>query len=519
MTDESMTHRELVGEAINRKDSGNNPNDELYNNVHVTQDNGILSKLRLFEATLDRKLGIESQAIDRKLPEDKSHVPWHQQLSMALLWASGTLNTSCFATGFLGHEFGLSLGQAVVITIFASILGSAVTGFTATFGAATGLRQISVSRYSFGWWPNKIVAALNTITQIGWSAVSCITGGLALIAVADGHLSLVCGIIVIAVVAMLVSFVGLKAILVYERYAWFIFFVIFMVLFGEAGRFADNKTPSSLAGLDLSGTILSLFAIIYGSSASWCTMASDYYVHYPADVSRVKVFFMTTCGIAVPTCVGMLSGCTVASSLNKRPDWAQVYDEEGIGFLIQEILYPRVFAKIMLTLFVLSGINVNVISFYSSAISCQQFARPCSRLPRFIWTLLTFVVVLALSLGGREQLNAYLQNFLSILGYWSTSYFVILFSEHYVFRKGNFENYDLDGWDDPKRLPNGFAALVAFLLGMVAWVMGMVETWYVGPLGRLVGITGGDVANEFAFVVTIISYVPIRMLEFKIFKK
>jgi purine-cytosine permease-like protein len=47
---------------------------------------------------------------------------------MALLWASGTMNTSCFATGFLGWEFGLSLKQSILITIFASILGGAITG-------------------------------------------------------------------------------------------------------------------------------------------------------------------------------------------------------------------------------------------------------------------------------------------------------------------------------------------------------------------------------------------------------
>ncbi|KAH9993920.1 permease for cytosine/purines, uracil, thiamine, allantoin-domain-containing protein [Xylariaceae sp. FL0662B] len=514
--DAEMGQIKSDADALNGKEIRSVATDELYNNVRVTQDNGFLSKLRLVEAKLDAKLGIESQAIDRKRPEDKRPVPWHQQLSMALLWASSTLNTSCFATGFLGRELGLSLRQSIVITIFASLLGGAVTGFSAIFGAATGLRQISVSRYSFGWWPNKIIAALNTIVQIGWAAVSCITGGLALNAVADGHLSLVVGIIIIAVVALLISFIGLKAILVYERYAWFIYFVIFMIFFGETGRFADNTTPSSLSGADLSGSVLSLLAIVYGSSASWCTMASDYYVHYPVDVSRVKVFFMTTFGITIPTCIGMLAGCVVASALNNRPDWAGTYEDDGIGFLIQDMLYPRGFAKLILTLLVLSGINVNVISVYSAAISCQQFARPLARIPRFIWTFLCFLVILAVALGGREQLNAYLQNFLSLLGYWCTSYFAILFLEHYVFRKGSFENYDLDAWNEPSQLPIGLGALVAFLLGVVAWVMGMVETWYVGPVGKLIGSSGGDVANEFALVVTFIVYLPARYLELKV---
>ncbi|KAI1324794.1 permease for cytosine/purines, uracil, thiamine, allantoin-domain-containing protein [Xylariaceae sp. FL0255] len=480
---------------------------------------GILAKLVRFEGRMDKALGVESHAIERKLPHERQPVSWWQELNMALLWASGTMNLSCFATGFLGWEFGLSLKQALLISIFSSILGGAVSGFTATMGAATGLRQISVSRYSFGWWPNKLVAALNAIVQIGWSAVACISGGLALTAVADGRLSLVVGIIILAVVSTIISLVGLKAILLYERFAWIIFFTIFLIFFGEVGKYADNKTPTELTGLDLSGTVLTLIAIIYGSSASWVSMSSDYYVHYPVDVSRVKVFLMTTFGIAIPTSIGMSAGCVVASALNNKPEWAAIYDDQGIGFLIQTFLYPRGFAKFILTLLVLSGINVNVISIYSSAISCQQLARPFARLPRFIWTLMLFVVILALALGGRAQLNVYLQDFLGLLGYWSTSYFVIVFSEHMIFRKGNFANYDLEGWNDPERLPHGFAAASAFLIGVVGWVVGMDSTWFVGPIAKQIGAYGGDVANELTLVITAVVFLPLRHLELKYFGK
>ncbi|KAI0859197.1 permease for cytosine/purines, uracil, thiamine, allantoin-domain-containing protein [Xylaria cubensis] len=481
------------------------------------EDSGILVYLRQIESKLDAKFGVESEAIERKLPEDRRPVKWHEELSMALLWASATMNTSCFATGFLGWELGLSLKQTISISILASILGAALPGFAATFGAATGLRQISVSRYSFGWWPNKIIAVLNATVQIGWGAVGCITGGLALTAASDGHLSLIVGIIILAVTAFLISFVGLKAILIYERYAWIIFFTIFLVFFGEIGRYADNTTPSPLKGADLAGSLLSLIAIVYGSSASWVSIVSDYYVHYPANVSRVKVFFLTTFGIAIPTSVGMVAGCVVASALNNRPDWADVYHTEGIGYLINTMLYPRGFAKVILTLLVLSGINVNVVCIYSAAIACQQFARPFARVPRFVWTLFCFVLILGLAMGGREQLNVYLQNFLSLLGYWSTSYFAILFIEHYVFRKGSFENYDLDAWNDPTRLPVGLGALAAFLVGVVGCVLGMVETWYVGPVGKLIGSHGGDVANELAFIATLATYLPARYFELKAF--
>lgn len=45
--------------------------------------------------------------------------------------------------------------------------------------------------------------------------------------------------------------------------------------------------------------------------------------------------------------------------------------------------------------------------------------------------------------------------------------------------------------------------------------MGMVETWYVGPLGGLIGEYGGDIANELAFGITALVYIPARYLELK----
>ncbi|KOS18593.1 Purine-cytosine permease fcyB [Escovopsis weberi] len=483
--------------------------------VELASSSSLVSRLRALEARMDRALGVESEAIARKRAEDKKPVPWHEELNMALLWASGIMNVSCFATGFLGAGFGLSLRQSVLITVFASLLGAAVSGYCATFGAATGLRQVSVSRYSFGWWPNKLVALLNSIQQLGWAAVSCITGGLALTAASEGRVSLVLGIVILAVVALAISFIGLNAILTYERYAWIIFFVIFLIIYGETGRHAVDGPPA-VQGEALTGAVLSLLAIVYGSSASWNAIASDYYVHYPADVSRVKVFLLTTCGIALPTSVGMVAGCVVASALSSKPEWSDAYDR-GLGYLIQTVLHPRGFAKFLLCLLVLSGINNVVLNIYSAAISFQQLARPFARLPRFVWTFVCFACILALALGGRANLNDYLQSFLSLLGYWCTSYGVILFEEHSFFRAGRFENYDLEGWNDPARLPHGFGAAVAFGLGVVAWCMGMDESWFVGPLARLIGQGGGDVAIELTFVVTALSYIPARHLEIKFF--
>lgn len=80
-----------------------------HNATTEKHDGGILARMRDLETAMDRKLGIESHAIERKLPEDRVNLTWKDSLTMAALWASGTMNLSCFATGFIGWEMGLDL--------------------------------------------------------------------------------------------------------------------------------------------------------------------------------------------------------------------------------------------------------------------------------------------------------------------------------------------------------------------------------------------------------------------------
>lgn len=218
----------------------------------------------------------------------------------------------------------------------------------------------------------------------------------------------------------------------------------------------------------------------------------------------------------LPTCLGMILGALCGSALNNKSDWLDSWDS-GIGFFVQTMVHPVGFAKFLLVILAFSGIAMNAIALYSAGLSVQQFARPLSVVPRFIWTCVMFVLIILLALVGRDQLLAFLQNFLSLLGYWNTSFFVILFIEHYVYRGGlhGFQGYDLDAWNNPSKLPFGWAGGFAFAAGIAGCVVGMSETWYVGSLARMIGEDGGDIGNELAFLFTLVVFVPGRYLERK----
>jgi purine-cytosine permease-like protein len=386
-----------------------------------------------------------------------------------------------------------------------------------------------------GFYPSSIIALLNVIEQLGWASVNCITGGLALSAVSDGRVSIAVGVVIIACVSLLFSFIGLRGVLLYEKYAWILFFIIFMIIYGEAAHHANLAAPPTVTGMTASGNVLSLISVVYGSSASWSSIVSDFYVHYPVNTPKIKIFLYTTLGITIPTCIGMLLGACISSALGTNPEWAAAY-ESGIGEILKTIIYPSGFAKFLLVLLVLSGskseltseigcwssdfnldftVGVNCIAIYSGALSAQLFAAPFAKVPRVIWSILVFGGILALGIAGRDHLLDVLENFLSLLGYWNTSFFAILFIEHYYFRAGSLANYDLDAWNTPSKMPVGYAGLTAFLCGAAGWIVGMVETYYVGALAAKIGADGGDIANELALVFTTVSYLPLRTLELK----
>jgi hypothetical protein len=106
-----------------------NDQPELPPNLQAVAHKGFLGTLRHYENLLDKKIGVEAHGPARILPEqrDPAYGKWSNQIVMALMWASGTMNLSCFTTGFLGWELGLSLSQTIWITIVASFIGSSVT--------------------------------------------------------------------------------------------------------------------------------------------------------------------------------------------------------------------------------------------------------------------------------------------------------------------------------------------------------------------------------------------------------
>jgi purine-cytosine permease-like protein len=257
--------------------------------------------------------------------------------------------------GILGPLFGLSVNDSIVITVFAAALGCIVPAFTATLCPPAGLRQIAVSRYAFGIWGSKLCGLLNVIVNIGFGTVSCIVAGQLISAVSDGTVTIVVGIVILSVASYILSIFGFRVIHYYEQVAWVLILILICANYGQAAQyFSPTPALSYTTGLDRTGAALSYFAVILGVATAWCSMAGDYYVHYPANISKSLVFGLTWVGLFLPTVFIVIFGVLLGGVILTNEDMSTIYYEDGFGAMLLATMSPSGWSKFVCVMYALS---------------------------------------------------------------------------------------------------------------------------------------------------------------------
>ena len=472
-----------------------------------------LRTLNQGEQWLDRKLGIETQGIDR-IPEDRKQPP--SILNVFLIWWGATCHIGTVPIGALGPVFGLPLGESIAAIVVGTWLGALCPAFCGTLGPKLGLRGVGTSRYSFGFWGAKLVAVLSVIIAGGFGVVNIVITGQLLSAVSDYKMTVSVGCILVTVISFVVSIFGFRYVHTFLKYCWILSVILLLILVGQAAPHAGADLPGFSTGLAHAGTWLSMFSISLSSTAGWASFASDYYCNYPASTPTWKVFALTQFGAFFPimfaTCVGAV--LANAALLGQVEPWYTTYGTYGLGGLVRETYHPLGWSKFCMVMLTFSVLGNNVLIFYSSGLALQFLGDYFHAVPRFIWSFLTAVALAALSIAGKAHLSTIISNFVSMLGYWAVAFTVILFVEdRFVRRKSG---YNLQAWDNPSQLPWGAAAVFSLLAGyLCGGLMGMAQVWYMGPVSRKFGPYGGDVGFFMTGAIVAVVYPIARHLELR----
>lgn len=278
------------------------------------------------------------------------------------------------------------------------------------------------------------------------------------------------------------------------------------------------NTPSQWSGLALAAAFLTYLAISFSYAAAWASCAADYYCNYRSTTPRWKIFTVTYAGLSVSTSVTLVLGACIGNAIFNYTPWTTTYDLHGLGGAIGDISHPNGWSKFVLVMSTFTVIGAAVACNYSSGLCAQLIGDHFHAVPRLVWSFLAMLAAMVLSIAGQAHLSALISDFCGLLGYWAICFSVVLFIEDQWFRRR--DGYNLEAWDTASLLPLGLAAVSSLAISYcVGGVLGMDQTWFVGPIARSFGGIGGDVGIYLCFVISIVTYWPLRTIEKRYVKR
>jgi len=445
--------------------------------------------------------GIELHGIERVPPDKRTHLRIFDNFT---LWASANLVLPALALGSLATGiFKLGFWDSVIVIVLFNILGILPVAFFSTLGPKLGLRQMTISRFSFGWVGAKIMALFNVAACIGWSAVNVILGGELVNKITNGVVPGWAGILILAALTTYIALYGYNYVHRYERYAWlpmlFVFAIIFVVSAPDFRPLTSNAT-----GWVKFASFMSFGSTVYGFATGWSSYAADYSVNQPETTNSNHVFWLTFLGCFLPLVSLEILGLalTTTPALNGKLG----------GALFSAALSPMgSFGNLLLVFLTLSIIANNIPNDYSLALSIQVLGGWFQRVNRVVWTLVGSLIYVIIGIAAADKFSQTLESFLLLVAYWLGPWSIILILEHFIFRQGI---YNVDDWNTPRKLPNGWAALVSLFIGLFGVYLGAAQEKFVGPIAGLVNQPFGiDIGFELGAIMAGIAYLLLRRIE------
>lgn len=455
------------------------------------------TKLALYTRSFEQSLikyNLEARGVQRVEPLETNPLSWKVYLQAFSLWMSINLAAVNMTLGMLAPTvFLLSFKDAAFCAVFGSLLGSCAVAYIATWGPVSGNRTMIFARYTFGWWPAKLLVVLNLIILLGYSLIDLVIAGQILSAVSvNGNLSVVVGIIIVAVICWLITTFGIAIFHTYERYAFIPQIIAVSILFGVSAPNFDLQTPSIGDSRTIAGNRISFFSLSLSAAITYAGGAADFFVYYSPNTPRLPLFITSLLGLIISFTFALIIGIGLASGVATNAAYSTAYTAGQGALLVEGFSSLNGFGRFLGVVIAL-GLIANVIApTYSSGIDFQILGHWFQRIPRFVWNTVGVVIYTVCALAGRDHLSQIFTNFLALMGYWVAIWIAITLEEQVIFRRKT--GYDWTVWNEQGKLPIGIAAFIAFLVGWGGAILSMSQTWYIGPIAKLVGDTGADVS-------------------------
>jgi nucleobase:cation symporter-1, NCS1 family len=405
-------------------------------------------------------------------------------------WVSPNMEFATIFVGVIGvWFFGQSFWMATLAVVLGTALGSVSMGALAARGPLFGVPQMVLSRIGFGWVGNILPAGVNALVAgVGWFAVNSVSGAFALNALLGWNTKLC--LLIIVVVQLGVAFFGHNLVHAFERWAFPVLVVLFLI--ASVVIFGKSDPGAHITGVP--GGWLITFGAAFGYAAGWNPYASDYTRYLPKDTNRTATGLWAGLGVFISCVVLEVVGAAAATVT----DAAKYANNPTAGFVSH---LPTGIADATLLAIALGAICANALNVYSGSMS---FLALGIKLPltlrRAIVAIVFGIAGFFLALSGLGDAGARYDNFLLVIAYWIGPWLGVVFADQFL-RRGK----QVDGllFDRKYRPWAGFTAM-AIAIGVSIWLFAN-QTDYVGVLPKHYPALG-DLTFEVGFALAALLY-------------
>jgi len=416
-------------------------------------------------------------------------------LQLFWTWTSPNMEFATVFVGLLGILLGLSFWETFLAVVIGTGLGSITQGILSTSGPRYGVPQMVLSRRGFGYWGNALPAGINSVVAgIGWFAVNSVSGALALNALT--HMPEVLCLLIVVALQLVVAFLGHNLIHAFERYAFPVLVIIFLI----ASVWTLGKAHPGVSHQTYPGAFLIELGATFGYAVGWNPYASDYTRYFKPDADKKAIALWAGLGLllscvlleTVGAAAGTIAG--VASNRNPTAGWTGIF--------------PTWLRDLTLIAIVIGGIAANALNIYSGAISFTAIGFKLPLAARRAIVALGFGAIgFFVGWSGLHNAGSDYNNFLLIIAYWIAPWLAVMLCDMLLRRRQN--PAEIERLLFNKKHTN-WAGPVAMVAG------GGISIWLFSNQTRYVGLVpkhwggAGDLTFEVGFVLTAVIYLVWR---------
>lgn len=309
---------------------------------------------------------IETTGIEVVAPEERTAKP------RDLFWPWFAANISVFGISYASfvYGFGISFGQALLVTIIGVTLSFLTCGIVALAGKRGSAPTMILSRAPFGVYGQKIPGVFSYLISMGWETFLAIMAVLATATIFDrlgaggGTGTKLIAMLVVAALIVGASVAGYHLIMRLQSVlTWLtggITVLYILLTFSEIDLGAVGQMPSGSA----QALIGALVMVMTGFGLGWVNIAADWSRYQRREASGRAIVFWNTFGGAVAPTLLVVYGLAL---IGTRPDLMDGIAADPIGTLAA--LLPTWFLIPFLIAAVLALVSGAVLGIYSSGLT------------------------------------------------------------------------------------------------------------------------------------------------------